>query len=102
LVVPQRKSALVRALLEDGHGDLTGEGRDGEGEEQGMGGGCWLWREEGKPWGCMKRGFRPAVFFVLLLCCCLVRAVWRKEGEEKREKRKRRKERENENEKNKR
>jgi hypothetical protein len=60
LVVPQRKMALVEALHgRDGHhrnwSSMTSNGtrwrgREGGGEEQGVGGGCRMWgKKEGAP-----------------------------------------------------
>jgi hypothetical protein len=45
--------------LHDRHGELAREGRDGEGEEKGVGERLLAVGVEGAPWGsCMERGAR--------------------------------------------
>jgi hypothetical protein len=56
-----------------GHGELAGEGKDGEGEEGEGGGGLGCsWGGVGGPWGGAARSSSaPAVFmFCLLYDCC--------------------------------
>jgi hypothetical protein len=75
LVIPQRKTALVRAL----HG-----WRPWPDFEEGQG--VWLWgggREGGAPWGGCRRGISP----LLLLVLCLHEEEGKKREKKKREKR---------------
>jgi hypothetical protein len=86
-----------------GHGELAGEGKEGEGEEGG-GGGAQVWGamgrgrlQEGAAGGRHGEGLQGAVscsccFSLLHVFCFYVSVRWRKqqEGEEKKDKRKER------------
>jgi hypothetical protein len=86
LIVPRRKTVLVEAhcgrAAMAGHGELAGEGKEGEGGEE-QGARLVMEVEDWAPWSCMKRGFGPAI-----RCLVLLVVVGRKKEGKEREKRK--------------